>query len=76
MYAAQSEALDMMMSMCFLVLLVFLRRYERPVLITGNPFGTYTPSHSNPRCGYHYVPTNTEFSIGFNILSLFTPLRF
>lgn len=59
-----------------LVFLLFLRIYELPAITQWNPCGTYTPSATNPRCGYHLVPENSEFSIGFSILSIFTPLKF
>jgi hypothetical protein len=76
MYAPQIEALGVLISSSLLCLFVFLKKYEIPILENGNPFGTYTPSDINPRCGYHYVPANTEYRVGFNILSMFTPLRF
>ena len=50
--------------------------YELKAVKYWNPYGTYTPSFINPRCGYHYIATNNEFFIGFDILSFFYPLRF
>jgi len=54
----------------------FLRRFEYEAVNNWNPFGTWTPSESNPRCGYHHVLLGSQYSIGFDIISIAYPLRF
>lgn len=76
LYAAQQEAETLLASCTFLLFTVFIFRYEMRAIKNWNPFGTFTPSETNPRCAYHLVQAGQEFSIGFNILTFFTPLRF
>ncbi len=55
--------------------LYFLVQYEIPAVTEWNPFGSYTPSYNNPRAGYHIV-SNETFMMGFDIVSMFSALRF
>ena len=76
LYPAQNEALIVLVISTALLFLYFIIKFERDAVINWNPFGTYTPSEINPRCGYHNVRTNSEFAFGFDILSMLTPLKF
>lgn len=76
MYPCQFEALSVLENFSFFVLFYFLDKYEYEAVNEWNPFGTWTPSESNPRCGYHNVLLNVHYSIGFDIFSLGMPLRF
>ena len=58
------------------MLVYFINRYEYESVNEWNPFGTWTPSEHNPRCGYIDVMGNANYSIGFDIFTLGRPLRF
>ena len=76
MYAAQKEALVVLNNVSLLLFFCFVIRYEIDAVKNWNPFGTYTPSINNTRCAYHNVVQSSQWSIGFDVLSLFTPVRF
>ena len=76
MYPCQFEALNVLQNFSFFLICYFLLMYEYQAVNRWNPFGTWTPSESNPRCGYHHVLPNAHYSIGFDIFSLGLPLRF
>ena len=76
MYAAQKEAQYVLSYSTMMVFTLFVIFFEYKAVKKYNPFGTYTPSSRNTRCGYHLVQGGQEFSIGFNMLTFFTPLRF
>ena len=54
----------------------FLNNYEYEAINNWNPFGSWTPSEINPRCGYHHVLLSSQYSIGFDIFSMAFPVRF
>jgi len=58
-----------------LLLLGFLKFYEWPAINNWNPFGSYTPSITNPRAGFSLVKVNS-FMLGFDIWTMFHPLKF
>jgi hypothetical protein len=58
------------------VFICFLNHFEYPAINHWNPFGTWTPSELNPRCGYHHVLISPGYQIGFNIFTIVMPLRF
>ena len=76
MYAAQQEALLVLNNASLLIFIYFVIKFEIDAIRHWNPFGSYTPSINNPRCAYHHVPQGTEWSIGFDLISMFQPLRF
>ena len=76
MYAPQQEALLILNNVSILTFLYFIIKYEIDAVQKWNPFGSYTPSIHNPRCAYHHVSQGTEWSIGFDLISMFHPLRF
>jgi hypothetical protein len=41
-----------------------------------NPCGSYTPSENNPRCAYHLVLLTPEYTLGFDLFSMFKPVHF
>lgn len=75
MYPAQFEALNVLFNFTFFIFFVFLF-IEQDAINNWNPFGQWTPSENNPRCGYHHVILSSEYSIGFDIFSMTMPLRF
>jgi hypothetical protein len=76
MYACQYEALALLQNYSLFWLMFFINRYEYESVNNWNPFGTWTPTEANPRCGYHPVFLDSHYNIGFNIFSLFMPLHF
>jgi hypothetical protein len=76
MYPCQFEALNVLENFSIFLFLFFIDRYEYEAVNVLNPFGTWTPSENNPRCGYHHVLVNAHYSIGFDIFSLGIPLRY
>ena len=54
----------------------FLNHFEYEALNNWNPFGHWTPSEQNPRCGYHHVFLGSQYSIAFDIFSIGYPLKF
>ena len=55
MYPCQFEALNLLQNSSFWLMALFLNRFEYEAINSWNPFGTWTPSESNPRCAYHHV---------------------
>jgi hypothetical protein len=76
MYACQFEALNLLQNFSFAAICFFLLKFELDAVMNWNPFGTWTPSESNPRCGYHHMLLSSEYSIGFDIFTMTMPLRF
>lgn len=76
MYAAQKEALVVLNNVSLLLFFFFMINFEIDAVKHWNPFGSYTPSINNPRCAYHNVSQSSQWSIGFDVLSIFTPVRF
>jgi len=76
MYACQQESLNILQNFSLWVLLFFIRKFEYEAINNWNPFGTWTPSEINPRCGYHNIILSSQYSIGFDIFSIAYPLRF
>ncbi len=76
MYACQYEALTLLIKFSLFMTLYFINNYEWDALNNWSPFGVWSPSEVNPRCGYHNVILGSEYSIGFNIFSMTYPLRF
>jgi hypothetical protein len=54
----------------------FINNFEYEAVNNWNPFGSWTPSESNPRCGYQHILLDSHYGIGFNIFTLGMPLRF
>lgn len=69
-YPAGQEAFAAMNYLSITVILIFILRYELPAVTEWNPCGSYTPSESNPRCGYHHVLSSYEYGYGFDVFSL------
>lgn len=76
MYPAVFEAFSMLNTITLLYFCFFLLRYELPAVNDWNQAGSYTPNESNPRCGYHHILLGPEYNYGFDLLSIFYPLRF
>lgn len=76
MYGCQYEALAVLQNFSTWLLFFFLRKFEYEAINEWNPFGSWTPSEANPRCGYHHVILSSQYSIGFDIFSIAYPLRF
>ena len=75
-YSSQYECFSLLTQLTFLVTFGFIKYYEQPALNGAwNPYGTYTPSYNNPRCGYHIVEKD-RFMMGFDLFSMFQKLRF
>ena len=74
-YSAQYESFWLLSHLTVLLFCIFLTLFETPA-VSGvwNPFGTYSPSYTNPRCGYTYVPRG-DFMLGFDIFTVFRPLH-
>jgi len=51
-------------------------KFEQEAVNKWNPFGTWTPSELNPRCGYHYVLLGQNYQLGFDVFTIAFPLRF
>lgn len=68
--------MTLMQNFSFMVLCYFLLEYEYEAVNTWNPFGSWTPTENNPRCGYHHMFLGSEYSTGFDIFSMAMPLRF
>ena len=52
MYSAQKEALKLLIWFSLFLYVHFIRKFELTAIKKWNPFGTYTPSENNTRCGY------------------------
>ena len=76
MYPSKKEALAILQNFSFMFFFYFLLHYEYEAINNWNPYGAWTPSETNPRCGYHNVLMSQEYSIGFDIFSMAYPLRF
>ncbi|CDW87312.1 UNKNOWN [Stylonychia lemnae] len=74
-YAAQYEMFYCLSSITMLLLFGFIKYFEQPSMNSWNPFGSYTPSITNPRAGYQLVTVNS-FMLGFDIWTMFHPLKF
>ncbi|TNV82196.1 hypothetical protein FGO68_gene8871 [Halteria grandinella] len=74
-YSAQYEMYSVLSNLTLALFLFFIKYYEQPSQTEWNPFGTYTPSISNPRTAYSLVSTD-NFMLGFDILSMFQTVRF
>ena len=55
--------------------IVFIKYFEWEAVNRWNPFGTYTPSINNPRCGYQVV-FERGFQLGFDLQTMFRNLHF
>lgn len=55
MYAAQLEAFILLVLTTMHFLIFFVRKFEAKAIQEWNPYGTYTPSEINPRCGYIHM---------------------
>ena len=75
-YTAQYEAFWALSFITTLLFSYFILNFEMPA-VSGvwNPFGTYSPSYTNPRCAYIYVK-ESDFMLGFDIFTVFRPVRF
>jgi hypothetical protein len=51
-YGAQYEALTFIACLSCFIFVLFVKYYEQPAINHWNPFGSFTPSINNPRCGY------------------------
>lgn len=76
MYAAQQESLVVLNNASLLIFFYFIVNYEMEATRNWNPFGSHTPSINNPRCAYHHVSQSSQWSIGFDIMTMFQPVRF
>ena len=76
MYAAQLEAFLLLVFTTILLLCFFLRKFEAKAIQVWNPYGSFTPSETNPRCAYINILSSPEYTCGFDIFSMFLPLRF
>lgn len=76
MYPCQFEALSLLQNFSFFLISYFLYNYEFKAVNKWNPYGSWTPTENNPRCGYHNVLSNAHYSIGFDVFSMGMPLRF
>ena len=76
MYPSQKEALGILQNFSLMFFFYFMLHYEYDAINNWNPYGSWTPSETNPRCGYHNVIASSEYSIGFDIFSMAYPLRF
>lgn len=75
LYSAQYEMYAVVSNLTLTFFLLFIKDYEQPSQTEWNPFGTFTPSFTNPRTAYQLVTTE-NFMMGFDILSMFQPVRF
>ena len=76
MYPAETEALLALNLLTLAIYMFFIVRYEMRALVEWNQCGSYTPSETNPRCAYHHVLASLDYVYGFELFSLFMPLRF
>ena len=76
MYPCQFEALNVLQWFSMFTLTYFMQTFEWEAMNNWSPFGHWTPSENNPRCGYHDVILSSEYSIGFDVFSMTMPLRF
>lgn len=74
MYSCQFEALNFLQTFTATMFFYFLNNFEYEAVNNWNPFGAWTPSEYNPRCGYHHVLLDSHYGIGFDIFSLGMPL--
>ena len=68
--------MSVLQNFSMLVMIWFMLKFEWEAINKWNPFGHWTPSEQNPRCGYHSVLLSSHYSIGFDIFSMAYPLRF
>lgn len=59
-----------------MMLIYFLLNFEYDGVNNWNPFGSWTPTELNPRCGYHHIFLGSEYSTGFDLFTMAFPLRF
>ena len=76
MYPAQFEALSLLQNFSLYLFMYFLNNFECEAINNWNPFGHWTPSEQNPRCGYHHMILSSHYNIGFDIFTMAYPLRF
>ena len=76
MYPSQFEALNLLQNFSLYLIIYFIHNFECDAINTWNPFGQWTPSEQNPRCGYHHMMLSSNYSIGFDIFTMAYPLRF
>ena len=76
MYPSQFEALSLLQNFSLYLFAFFLNHFECEAINQWNPFGHWTPSEQNPRCGYHHMILSSHYSIGFDIFTMTYPLRF
>lgn len=75
-YSAQYEAFWLVSYLSTFLFCYFLEHFEHPAVAgVWNPFGTWSPSYTNPRCAYLYVDER-DFMLGFDIFTIFRPLHF
>jgi hypothetical protein len=58
------------------MVIFFINNFEFEAVNNWNPFGLWTPSETNPRCAYHHIYLNSNFSMGFELFSMTQPLHF
>ena len=75
-YAAQLESFLVLVSVTLYFLAYFLLHFEAKAIQDWNPYGSYTPSESNPRCGYIHMLQSAEYTSGFDVFTMFLPLSF
>lgn len=75
-YPPVYEAQSVLAYSTLFFLTFFTSRYEYFAVNKWNQCGSYTPSESNPRCGYHHILIGPEYNYGWDMMSLFYPLRF
>lgn len=75
-YPCVFEAHTVLSYSTLFLLLWFIFRYELDAVTQWNQCGSYTPSEGNPRCGYHPVLVGPEYNYGWDLMTIFYPLRF
>jgi len=76
LYSAQFESCFVLQTISLFFCIYFIRHFEYPAINEWNQCGLYTPTEDNPRCGYHNVLLSPDFNIGFDLLTMFYPLKF
>jgi len=74
-YPAVFEAFIVLTYATLFIFCWFIVRYEVPSVNDWNQCGSYTPSESNPRCGYHHILVAPVYNFGFDLIPLFFPLH-
>lgn len=75
-YPAVYEAHSLLSFTTLFLFVWFIKRYEWEAVNEWNQCGSYTPSESNPRCGYHNVLLGPDYNYGWDLMTMFYPLRF